>query len=260
MEHLLEREGPLATLDAAVREAAAGHGSLVFVGGEAGVGKTSLVRALRGRVADAAAFFVGACEPLSVPVPLAPLRELAEQAGLGDLEESGDRLALARQLLEALAERAPAVAVVEDLHWADPTTLDVLRLLARRVERRQLVIVLTYRDDEVRSNPPLRQLLGDLATRPAVQRVALSPLSESAVAELAAPAGMNAGDVSRATGGNPFLVVEVIAAGGRLPSSVRDAALARAARLTPAARRVVDAAAVIGQRVAPPLLEAVTPG
>ncbi len=260
MEHLLEREGPLATLDAAVREAAAGHGSLVFVGGEAGVGKTSLVRALRERVAGDAGFFVGACEPLSVPVPLAPLRELAEQAGLGDLEESDDRLALARQLLDALMTRTPAVAVVEDVHWADPTTLDVLRLLARRVERQQLVIVLTYRDDEVPSNLPLRQLLGDLATSPAARRVALTPLSESAVDELAAPAGMDAEELSRVTGGNPFLVVEVIAAGGRLPGSVRDAALARAARLSPEARRVANAAAVIGQRVAPPLLEAVTPG
>lgn len=259
MEHLLERDGPLATLEAAVRDAVEGHGSLVLVGGEAGVGKTSLVRAFRSRVADDVAFSVGACEPLSVPVPLGPLRELAEQAGLGDLQESGDRLTLARQLLDALAARAPAVAVVEDAHWADPTTLDVIRLLGRRLEQQQVVLVMTYRDDEAAANPPLRQLIGDLATNPAVRRVLLSPLSEAAVRELAQPAGMDSAQLAQLTGGNPFLVVEVIAAGERFPTTVRDAALARSARLSPAARRVVDTAALIGQRVPPSLLDAVAP-
>ncbi|HEX6457532.1 MAG TPA: AAA family ATPase [Thermoleophilaceae bacterium] len=260
MERLLERDGPLAMLEAAVADAVAGHGSLVLVGGEAGVGKTSIVRALRERMPDGTAFLVGACEPLSVPVPLGPLRELAEQAGLGDLQESGDRLTLARELIDALARRAPAVAVVEDAHWADPTTLDVIRLLPRRLEQRQIVLAITYRDDEAAANPPLRQLLGDLATNPAARRVMLSPLSEPAVRELAEPAGMDASRVAQLTGGNPFLVVEVIAAGHRLPTTVRDAALARAARLTPAARHVVDAAAVIGQRVPQAVLGAVAPG
>ncbi|HET8672864.1 MAG TPA: AAA family ATPase [Thermoleophilaceae bacterium] len=261
MERLLEREAPLEMLAAAVRDAAAGRGSLVLVGGEAGIGKTSLVRALRERVADHVAFLVGACEPLSVPVPLAPLRELAEAAGAGDLTEldGGDRLVLARTLLEALSARAPAVAVIEDAHWADPTTLDVVRLLARRIEHQRIAVLMTYREDEVAANPDLRQLLGDLATNPATRRLALDPLSESAISELAAPSGLDPRRLSQITGGNPFLVVETIAAGHRLPASVRDAALARAGRLSAPARRVIDAAAVIGQRVAPALLEGVAP-
>ncbi len=261
MERLLEREAPLETLGGAVRDAAAGRGSLVLVGGEAGIGKTSLVRALRERVAGDVAFLVGACEPLSVPVPLAPLRELADAAGAGDLTEldGGDRLLLARALLEALAARAPAVAVIEDAHWADPTTLDVVRLLARRIEEQRIAVLMTYRDDEVAANPDLRQLLGDLATNPATRRLALGPLSQSAIGELARPAGLDPGRLAKVTGGNPFLVVETIAAGDRLPASVRDAALARAGRLGEPARRVIEAAAVIGQRVPPALLEAVAP-
>ena len=259
---LLERDAELELLDGVVAELGRERGRLVLVGGEAGIGKTSLVRELRVRVAGRATFLTGACEPLSVPVPLAPLRDLAEEAGEPDLIEgdAGDRLLLARRLLSALSARAPALAVVEDAHWTDPATLDVLRLLARRLEESPVAVVVTYRDDEVAANPALRQLLGDLATSPVALRIALRPLSEAAVGELASPAGVDAARLSRVTGGNPFLVVESIAAGGRLPGTVRDAALARAARLSDAARDVVGAAAAIGQRVDPALLEAVAPG
>src|SRR5581483_7565712 len=114
-----------------------------------------------------------------------------------------------------------------DAHWADPTTLDVVRLLARRIEEQRIAVLMTYRDDEVAANPDLRQLLGDLATNPATRRLALGPLSQSAIGELARPAGLDPGRLAKVTGGNPFLVVETIAAGDRLPASVRDAALAR---------------------------------
>jgi tetratricopeptide (TPR) repeat protein len=262
MERVLEREGELSRLEGAIRGLSEGRGCLVLVGSEAGGGKTTLVRVLRGRVGERIAFMVGACESLSVPVPLGPLRELAEAAGDLDLVDPGrgDRLVLARELLALLADRAPTVAVVEDAHWADASTLDVLRLLARRVERSRVMVVVTYRDDEVAANPELARLLGDLATNPSVTRVQLRPLSEAAVRELAEPAGIDPAQLSRATGGNPFLVVEAIAAGGRLPASVRDATLARAGRLGSAAREAVEAAAVIGQRVELSLLEQVAPG
>ncbi len=258
---LLEREDELGLLVGAVERAVDGRGGVVLVGGEAGIGKTSLVRALRGRVEEQVTWLLGACEPLSVPVPLGPLRELYEAAGGGDLAELGsdDRLVLARGLLNALAERAPAVAVVEDVHWADPLTLDLLRILARRVEEIGVVVVVTYRDDEVGAHPALTLLLGDLATNPVLTRILLRPFSASAVRDLAGPSGLDAGELVRATGGNPFLVVESIAAGGRLPASVRDAALARAGRLSLKAREAVDAAAVIGQRVDGALLRSVAP-
>ena len=257
MAALLEREAELAILEDAVRGLDADRGCLVLVGGEAGIGKTSLVRELRMRIAERTSVLVGACEPLSVPVPLAPLRELAGAAG-GELA-SGDRLHLADGLLDTMRARAPVVAVIEDAHWSDPATLEVVRLLARRVEDAPVAVVLTYRSDEVATNAALGQLLGDLATSPAVRRLALRPLSAAAVHELATPAGLDAERIARVTGGNPFLVVESIAAEGDLPETVRDATLARAARLSASGRAVVDAAAVLGHRFAPGLLERVAP-
>jgi DNA-binding CsgD family transcriptional regulator/tetratricopeptide (TPR) repeat protein len=247
---LLERGDELGLLARAVQDARGGSGCFVLVGGEAGIGKTSLVRAMRASLPADVTFVSAGCEPLSVPVPLAPLRELLHASDAGDLDaaHSDDRVTWARSVLTTLTNRRPAVAAIEDAHWADPLTLDVLRLVARRVEETGVVVVVTYRDDEVGANPPLGLLLGDLATSPAVHRLALGPLSGDAVEMLAAGSGLDGGRLQGATGGNPFLVVEAIAAGGRLPASVRDAALARAGRLSLAARRVVDAAAVVGQR------------
>ncbi len=262
MQRLLEREAELAALQGAVDLAARGQGTSVFLAGEAGIGKTSLVRALRARLEGRATLAVGACEPLSVPIPLAPIRELLVATGADAAAAGGgdDRLALAHALLEALASRAPIIAVVEDAHWADPATLDVIRLMGRRVEGVGVVVIVTYRDDELAANPPLTALVGDLATSSTVRRIALRPLSAEAVRTLAEPAGADVGELTRVTGGNPFLVVESLAAAGGLPASVRDATLARVGRLGVAARGVVDAAAVIGQRVPPDLLAAVLPG
>jgi DNA-binding CsgD family transcriptional regulator len=258
---LLEREDELGVLADVVRDAAAGRGSVVFVAGEAGIGKSSLLRELRERTGARVTFVTGACEPLSVPVPLAPLRELVESAGGGDLIEGGsdDRLMLARRVASVLAERAPVVAVIEDLHWADPLTLDLTRLLVRRVPEMPAAMIATFRDDEVAANPGLGLLLGDLTSASGVRRLDLRPLSRAAVGELSASSGLDTSELVRATGGNPFLVVESIAAGGRLPASVRDAALARAGRLSRAGRAVVDAAAVLGQRFDHGLLDGVVP-
>ncbi len=260
METLLEREDDLATLERVVHDATRGSGRLVLVGGEAGIGKTSLIRALRDRAVSQVAFVAGSCEPLSVPVPLAPLREIA--AAAGGLLEGADPLALAGELVDVLVRRAPLVAVVEDAHWADASTLDVLRLVAHRLEDQQLVAIVTYRDDEVAANPELERLLGDLATSPIAWRVLLRPLSDAGVRELAGQSGVDPVRLARITGGNPFLVVETIAAGEGAAGapSIRDATLARASRLGAGARAVVDAAAVTGMRFDPGLLEALAPG
>ena len=121
MDPLLERGEELAALESVVEAARDGRGQLVLVAGEAGIGKTSLVRALRARLGERAAFLLGACEPLSVPVPLAPLREIVGAEASGS--DGEDALALARLVLGALRARAPAVAVLEDAHWADPARL-----------------------------------------------------------------------------------------------------------------------------------------
>jgi DNA-binding CsgD family transcriptional regulator len=261
VEWLLERELEVEALVGVVDAARAGKGSFVFVAGEAGIGKTSLLRALRARLEGLAVFVVGACEPLSVPVPLGPVRELLSATSVSAAAlEGDDRFALARLVLGALRGNEPVVGVVEDAHWADPATLDVLRLLARRVEDSGVVMVVTYRDDELATNPRLGMLVGDLVSVPAVRRLALRRLSEAAVRALAEPVRVDARELWRLTSGNPFLVAEALAAGGGLPATVRDATLARVGRLDPEARGVVDAAAVIGPRVEPGLLAAVAPG
>jgi DNA-binding CsgD family transcriptional regulator len=259
VDGLLERNEELARLAGLLDRSRDGHGSLLLLGGEAGIGKTSLVYAWRERAEDAS-FLVGVCEPLSVPVPLGPLRELAAAAGAPGLVEAsaGDRLGLANALLSQLPHGT--VAVVEDAHWADPGTLDVVRLVAHRLPESGVVFVLTYRDDEIGANRELARLVGDLVRHPWVERVRLGPLSESAVRTLTGTAGADLRELVRLTGGNPFLVAEAAAAENRLPETVRDATLARVGRLSPAGRGVVDAAAVIGQRVEPGLLDAVVPG
>jgi AAA ATPase domain len=251
VDRLLEREADMNALTAAVESARAGRGSVAFVLGEAGIGKTSLLRALRVRVD--LPFHLGRCEPLSVPEPLGPLRELAPS--LPELAHD-DRRRLARALQAALTADGPAVAAIEDAHWADPATLDVLRILARRAEDAPLALLVTLRDDELAASPALAVLVGDLATDSAVVRVCPRPLSVAAVRALTEGTATDAAEIVRVTGGNPFLVAETLAADGSLPASVRDATLARVARLGPPARGLVDLAAVAGQRVAPTLLAA----
>lgn len=251
---LLEREAELAALDAALSSARDGRGITVLLAGEAGIGKTALVRAFASTAY--APVHVGSCEPLVVPAPLGPLHDIA--ATLGDpIAEAGDPAAVARALLAAIAARGPAVVVVEDCHWADAATLDVLRVTARRIERVPVVLVVTYRDDGA-SDEPVRVFAGDIATTANVVRLEPRRLSADAVGELAADTGLNPDRLLEMTGGNPFLVAESLAVPDRLPPTVRDAVLARTMRLSMAARGALDVAAVIGASIDPALLDGIS--
>jgi DNA-binding CsgD family transcriptional regulator len=259
---LLERGPLLIELSRLLRMAGEGAGRLVFLGGEAGIGKTVVLRRFREMVQGGAVVLQGACDPVSTPRPLAPFLDVAGQLHrpewLDLLESPGQRDRVFRAFLAELAgERKPLVVILEDLHWADDATLDLLRFLGRRMEGTRALLVGTYREEEVGDRHPLRVVLGDLATAECVGRLRLEPLSPAAVATLAAGSALDADELYRQTGGNPFFVTEVLAsAGDRIPATVRDAVLARAARLPEAGRMVLDAAAVIGYRVEPALLEA----
>ena len=255
---LLEREDDLAQLGAAWERARVGpEGRVAMVGGEAGVGKTSLVRAF---ASEQPRVVWGSCDALFTPRPLGPVVEIADGLG-GSLPSLVDGGApphrVASALLGELADAAPAVVVLEDVHWADEATLDVLRLLARRVGRGVLVIC-TYRDDEVTREHPLRIVLGELATAGTVERLRLEPLSPSAVTELAATAGVDGTELYRRTSGNAFFVTEVLAAAAEgIPDTVRDAVLARAARMDDRARSLLEAISIVPPRIDLPLLEAI---
>jgi ATP/maltotriose-dependent transcriptional regulator MalT len=259
---LLERETDLAHLKQHLRQAATGDGRVVFLAGEAGSGKTSLVDAFCQRIADEVAVLRTSCDALSTPGPLGPLRDLVAALGMQSDRFATDREGrdqLFRAVLDALAAgEQPAVLVAEDAHWADGASLEFLRFLARRMRQCALLLVITYRDDEIGPQHPLRLLLGDLATAPAVHRMSLLPLSEEAVRQMAVGSERDAAYLHRVTGGNPFFITEVLASTGPgVPASVEDAVLARAARLTPEARAVLDVASVIGSANDPDLLMAI---
>ena len=251
---LLEREDQLAMLDSWLAEVrAGGRGQMVLLGGEAGVGKTAIVRAF-GERHRSVAVLAGGCEALFTPRPLGPLLDIAAEVG-GELAEVTERGASAGEVLVALARaiRGSPVVVLEDLHWADEATLDVVHLLGRRVAGMPALVIATYRDDELERDHPLRVVLGGLR---GAHRVAVEPLSSGAVARLAAAHGVDAGGLHARTGGNPFFVTEVLARSGTsTPESVRDAVLARAARLRARARRLLEAVAVARPRAEVWLLE-----
>jgi DNA-binding CsgD family transcriptional regulator len=251
---LVERGPYLEALGEHLAAATAGHGRLVLLGGEAGVGKTSLARAFS-ESADVRTAWT-ACDGLFTPEALAPLDELADQLG-EPLPTTGPHREIFAATLDALGSR-PTVAIVEDAHWADGSTLDLLRYLGRRLDGTTTLVVVTYRDDEIGPQHPLRIVLGDVET---ARRIALPALTAEGVRTLAEGSSVDAAELYRRTGGNPFFVTEVLAAGGTgVPSSVRDAVLARAARLDGTARSVLDAAAVAGMEVDLPLLEAIAGG
>jgi DNA-binding CsgD family transcriptional regulator len=257
---LLERDQPLAALREAADAAVAGCGCVALVGGEAGIGKTTLVRRLGDDLRPGLALH-GVCDPLETPRPLGPLLDLAVDLSPdlpAQVAADSPATVFTAVLGRFCAPDAPRLVVLEDLHWADQATLDLVRFLARRAERLRTLLVATFRDDEVPGGGPLAVLLGDLATAPGVLRLSLAPLSREATARLAAGSTVDPGYLFDRTGGNPFFINAVLAAGDtKLPSTVREAVLARVSRLAPQTRDALEAAATLGSRCDPAVLGAV---
>lgn len=244
---LLERDGYLADLGKHLAAAVAGGGRLVAVGGEAGVGKTSLVRQFADDQGDIHVLWA-ACDGLFTPQPLAPLHDLG-------LSPEGDPRKVFATTLEELT-REPTLVILEDVHWADEATIDLLLYLGRRLDRTSTLLVATYRDDELSLDHRLRVVLAEVDES---RRIALRPLSIEGVRTLAAGSSFDPVELHRLTGGNAFYVTEALAAGdARVAASIRDAVLARVARLSDEAKRVVETVAVAGPEV--DLLERVLGG
>lgn len=223
--HLLARESSLAIISDALRDTRAGDGRVVLISGEAGIGKTSLVEHFAELCRERVVW--GRCDPLLTPSPLAPFRDIAAQIGgtLADTLLAGAAPSeLLPVVLEALQRASPLVVVIEDVHWADEASLDALKYLGRRVQGAQALLLLTMRDDERDARHPLRGVLASLATSRATRRVPLVPLSVSAVGTLVQGSGYGAEAVHRQTGGNPFFITELVAAGDLdcVPVGVRD--------------------------------------
>jgi DNA-binding CsgD family transcriptional regulator/tetratricopeptide (TPR) repeat protein len=253
---LLEREAALAELHGAFDEVRQGEGRFVFVRGEAGIGKTSLVQRFCSEVVGSQVL-VGACDPLDTPRPLGPVADMVDQLATAPASLTSDdvpRHERFRAFLEVLStSRAPVIAFVEDVHWADEATLDLLRFVGRRLAGTGGLLVVTYRDDELTADHPLRTVIGDVIRETTTIAIDLPPLSREAMAHLMAAAGRDdpheVAELHRLTAGNPFFVTEALTeAEHAVPLTVRDAVLARAGRLDPSTREVLDAAAVLPTR------------
>ncbi len=297
---LVGRAGQLSALAAALAETARGHPATVLVGGEAGVGKSRLLAEFATRSRDAGSrVLTGGCLELGADgLPFAPftavLRELVRDlgaAGVADLLPGGATRELARLLpefgepapaedageararlfeqvlilLEQLAETSPVLLVIEDAHWADRSTRDLLAFLIRNQQALDgLLIVVTYRSDELHRTHPLRPLLAELDRVGWVRRMDLGRLSGPDTGELAArllghpPSPDLVAAVYRRTEGNPLFVEALLEFGSGLPESLRDLLVASVRRLPEETQDAVRVASAAGERTGHALLAAVT--
>jgi DNA-binding CsgD family transcriptional regulator len=290
---LVGRETELGRLLALLDEAAAGRPVVALVSGDAGVGKTRLVTELSAAARGSGfAVLTGRCAELADTVPYLPLADALRDATVGASASGplldalaarpvlsrllpdvvpgqppgGDMPGLAQQqlfgavlgMLAELAEASPALLVLEDLHWADRSTRDLVTFLSRALHRERLAIVVTYRTDDMYRRHPLRPVVAELTRLPSVILVALGPLGPSAMAEhLTSLSGQQLDAavldslITRAEG-NPYYAEELLAAscaGSELPAGLADLLLARTERLSPAAQQVLRTAAVTGRRI-----------
>jgi DNA-binding CsgD family transcriptional regulator len=300
---LVGRSGQLAALDAALAAARDGNPSAVLIGGEAGVGKSRLVTEFAEHARGAGVrVLTGGCLELGTDgLPFAPftavLRELVRDRGadgIAGLLPGGTTRELARllpefgepaaaadageararlfeqvlALLEQLADEAPVVLVIEDAHWADRSTRDLLAFLIRNQGALDgLLIVVTYRSDELYRTHPLRPLLAELDRISWVARIELGRLSRADTGELAGRLlGREPGEdlletVYRRTEGNPLFVEALLdgdGLGSGLPESLRDLLVAGVRRLPEETQEVVRVASAGGERIGHALLATVT--
>jgi len=300
---LVGRAAELRRLSDLLTEAEAGQPVVVLVSGDAGVGKSRLVTELSARAASRGfTVLSGHCAELADTVPYLPLADALRDAVTGpsargpvadalasrpvlsrllpdrQASEAGDLPGLAQQqlfgavlgMLAELAEAGPVLLVLEDLHWADRSTRDLVTFLSRVLHRERIALVATYRTDDMHRRHPLRPVVTELLRLPSVTAVDLGPLDSAAMAEhltmlsgglLAAP---DLDGLIRRAEGNAYYAEELLAAAERpsrlaagtsatggpvLPAGLADLLLARTERLSAAAQQVLRAAAVTGRHV-----------
>jgi predicted ATPase/DNA-binding CsgD family transcriptional regulator len=232
---LIERAGFLTSLQAKFENIAKGEGHCILVSGEAGIGKTSLVKAFCKEVKNNCKTYQGTCDALFTPRPLAPIYDIVWQIGSDIWEntmKNTDRATIFSRLFHELEnQKETTLIVIEDIHWADEATLDFIKFLARRITQLPCLFILTYRDDEIHSRHPLRSVLGQL-NPDSFTRMQLLPLSRQAVEKMAEEKGYKGEDVYSISGGNPFYVNEILASYSiGVPDNIKDSILSSYNRL-----------------------------
>lgn len=229
---LIERDKTLKALTNLRSRAAEGNGAIALVYGEAGIGKTSVLSTFRDREAEASEIFWGGCDPLFTPRPLGPIHDMAcrfDGHVRRLLNEGADSPALFAAIVDNLQRTpGPKILVIEDAHWADNATLDLLKFLGRRISLLPALLTLSYRDDEIDQAHPLKEVLGEFP--PAyTHALGLAPLSPGGVEKLCKISNVSydQAQLYEITGGNPFFVDEVLnsaaSAGETLSPSVKEA-------------------------------------
>ena len=261
---LIERQAELDQLNALLDAAMLKRGELALISGEAGIGKTSLLRAFRESSLGThkkLRWVSGGCEALFTPRTLGPIHDMATDLNLdvnGALTSESGLTVLYTQILKRFETGRPIVVVIEDLHWADHGTLDLIKYIARRISLLPVLLILTFRDNEVATDHPLTQLLGDLPSAN-THRLALKPLSKTAVDELAKTTGRDGAALHKITNGNPFYVTELLSARtelGSVPASIKDAVALRVSHIDQAERTLLERLSVLPTAPRYELLEA----
>lgn len=232
---LVEREEFLSLMHVEFEKVMSGEGHCLLVGGEAGFGKTSLVRAFCKMIKEKCSIYEGTCDALFAPRPLGPVFDIIMQMHGLDWENTvsiSDRSSLfGRFHFELTNREETTIIIIEDIHWADEATLDFIKFFARRITRLRCLFILTYRDDEIHMHHPLRTVLGQLP-HDSFTNLQLTPLSREVVEKLSLNRGYNGEEVYSISGGNPFYVNEILASYSTgIPVNIRDSILSTFNRL-----------------------------
>ena len=222
---LVERDNFLSMMQKTFDETITGEGHCILISGEAGIGKTSLVRAFCNEKKEDCQIYFGACDALFTPRPLSPIYDIALQINHKSWDTDDRSMLFTGIFRELEIQKKALLIIVEDIHWADEATFDFLKFFIRRITQLHCLLLITYRDSEIHSSHPLRTVLGQLPPD-FFTRLQLSPLSRGAVETMAAAKGYKGKDVYSISGGNPFYVNEILASYSTgVPDNIKDSIL-----------------------------------
>jgi len=250
---LLERSDSLDKLKTAFESVIRGKGQTVFISGEAGIGKTALVRSFVKEQQGRHIFLEGYCDSLFAARPLGPLFDISSRLGsplIELLKSNTGRDQIFPAAFEALESMIrPVILFFEDIQWADDATLDFIRFLARRISQIQCLFIVTIRDTEIPPSHPYRMILGELPPTDYL-KLPLQPLSKESVLDMAKREGRDGEEIFRLTAGIPYYVSEVLATyHNKIPETVRDSILSLYHRQFDQTRELWEKISVIPGRI-----------
>ncbi len=263
---LIERDAELDVLNNLASLAASGQGQIALVRGEAGIGKTSLLRQFLSQSELHYQFYWGGCDALLTPRVLGPLHDMCSEFSPAVSEILHTDASITKLLPVVLdnlkSQSQPVVMVFEDTHWADNATLDFLKCLGRRIAALDALLIISYRHDETGPRHLLTNLIGEFPQANTV-RIELSPISPQGTRQMAQKANRKISNLHEITNGNPFFITELLAANdtgnNRIPVSIKEAIGSRLNRLTPTEQNFLETLSVIPNTIRASLIDRLFP-